>query len=326
MILIAFISYIYAAIIMSFFSFKLFQWMKKVRNKTVLLFAISGILLAVNLLSSLIYTQASLLGIDPNYTVIDHPGNDNRFLTSEPHYYYMYLLSSIFAFFSSWTASIFLLKSYYHRFPRILFWIIMIIPLFYFISQYSSVPIYLLQQLLIPSGQLILGYNILYTSSDAMGGILIGISFWLTGRRISNQKIKKYMYLSSCGYILLFTSNHLINITNLTYPPFGISGIPYVSLSSLLILIGIYSSAISIAQDDEIRRFIKKTIMDDGVVGIIGTAESYRQVEDKLVIATRKHNIDLEEASGIETTIPDDKIKEYIKIVLAETKKSDPNV
>jgi hypothetical protein len=66
--------------------------------------------------------------------------------------------------------------------------------------------------------------------------------------------------------------------------------------------------------------------MDDGVVGIIGTAESYRQVEDKLVIATRKHNIDLEEASGIETTIPDDKIKEYIKIVLAETKKSDPNV
>ncbi len=177
LILIALISYIYSAIVMSFFSFKLFQWMKRIRNKTVLLFDISGILLTVNLLSSLIYTQASLLGIDPNYIVIDHPGNDNRFLTSEPHYYYMYLLSSIFAFFSSWTASIFLLKSYYRRFPRILFWIIMIIPLFYFISQYSPVPIYLLQQLLMSSGQLILAYNILYTSSDAMGGILIGISF-----------------------------------------------------------------------------------------------------------------------------------------------------
>jgi hypothetical protein len=110
LILIALISYIYAAIIMSFFAFKLLQWMKKVRNKTVLLFAISGILIIVNLLSSLIYTQASLLGIDPNYIVIDHPGNDNRFLTSEPLFYYMYLISSIFAFFSSWTASIFFVE------------------------------------------------------------------------------------------------------------------------------------------------------------------------------------------------------------------------
>jgi hypothetical protein len=36
----------------------------------------------------------------------------------------------------------------------------------------------------------------------------------------------------------------LINITNLTYPPFGIVGIPYVALSSVLIFIGIYSSAV----------------------------------------------------------------------------------
>ena len=118
----------------------------------------------------------------------------------------------------------------------------------------------------------------------------------------------------------------MINITNLTYPPFGISGIPYVSLSSLLIFIGVYFSAVFIAQDDEIRRFIKKTIIDEGIVGFIGTAESYRQVENKLVIATKEHNIDLEETSGIDTTIPDDKIKEYIKIVLSETKKSDPNI
>jgi hypothetical protein len=326
LILIASISYFYAVIIMSFFTIKLIQWLRKAKNKTVLLYVISGILLIVNLMSSLVYTHASLAGIDSNYIVIDHPGNDNRFLTSDPHFYYMYLVSSIFSFFSSWIASIFLLKSYYRRFPRVLFWVIIIIPLIYFISQYNPLPIYLLQQFLTSPAELIFDYNILYTFSDAMGGILIGVSFWLTGRRISNQKIKKYLYLSSCGYILLFTSNHLINITNLTYPPFGISGIPYVSLSSLLIFIGIYFSAIFIAQDDEIRRFIKKTIMDEGIVGFIGTAESYRRVEDKLVTATKEHNIDLEETSGIETSIPDDKIKEYIKIVLLETKKSDSDI
>ena len=107
-----------------------------------------------------------------------------------------YLISSIFSFVSSWIASIFLLKSYYHRFPRFLFWIIMIIPLIYFISQYNPLPIYLLQQFLTSPAELIFDYTILYTFSDAMGGILIGVSFWLTGKRISNLKIKKYLYLS----------------------------------------------------------------------------------------------------------------------------------
>jgi hypothetical protein len=118
----------------------------------------------------------------------------------------------------------------------------------------------------------------------------------------------------------------LINITNLTYPPFGISGIPYVALSSLLIFIGIYSSAVFIAQDDEIRRFIKRSILDEGIFGHIGTAENYRQVENKLISATKKHSVSLEETSGIETTIPEEEIKEYIKTVLLETGKSDSSI
>src|SRR5262249_27451891 len=137
---------------------------------------------------------------------------------------------------------------------------------------------------------------------------------------------RKYLYLSSCGYILLFTSNHLINITNLTYPPFGISGIPYVALSSLLIFIGIYSSAVFIAQDDEIRRLIKRSILNEGIFGHIGTAESYIQIENKLINAAKKQSVSLQQTSGIETTIPDEEIKNYIKTVISETRKSDSSI
>ncbi len=81
-----------------------------------------------------------------------------------------------------------------------------------------------------------------------------------------------------------------------------------------------------IAQDDEIRRLIKRSILNEGIFGHIGTAESYRQVENKLISAAKKQSVSLKETSGIETTIPEEEIKEYIKTVLSETRKSDSSI
>ena len=81
-----------------------------------------------------------------------------------------------------------------------------------------------------------------------------------------------------------------------------------------------------IAQDDEIQRLIKRSILNEGILGHIGMAESYRQVENKLISTAKKQSVSLKETSWIETTIPDEEIKEYIKIVLSETRKSDSSI
>lgn len=320
--IIAMISYLYAILVLCIFSLKLLQWLKRGWSITMILYIVSSIILAINLAASLIYTQTSLADYSMTSVVIDHPGNENRLLPASAVLFYIYFISSIASFLSSWFASIFLLRGYYRKSIHFLFWPFVIVVLLYFISQYTPASVYVLRQFLTRPFELILAYDVLYTASDAIGGILIGISFWIIGKKIGDYKIKKYLYICGCGYVLIFTSNYLINVNGLTFPPFGIYGIPFVALSSFLIFIGIYSSALFIAQDDEIRKFIKRTIIGQGIVGFIGTAESYRQMENRVVNAAKKHSKRIEEESGIEPTIEEDEMKKYIKTVISEIEKS----
>ena len=63
------------------------------------------------------------------------------------------------------------------------------------------------------------------------------------------------------------------------YPPFGLPTICYVGLASYLILVGIYSSALSVANDVVLRRSIRKSVQENSnLLGHIGEA----QFEDQL--------------------------------------------
>jgi hypothetical protein len=62
-------------------------------------------------------------------------------------------------------------------------------------------------------------------------------------------EVKEYMTISAFGMMLLFTSNQPLGLTFLSYPPFGLATISFFGLASYLILIGVYSSAISVAND-----------------------------------------------------------------------------
>jgi len=66
------------------------------------------------------------------------------------------------------------------------------------------------------------------------------------------------MLISVYGLILLFVSNQAIFLVNYNYPPFGFAAISYVGFSCFLVMIGIYSVAISVGQDVELRKLIRK--------------------------------------------------------------------
>ena len=59
--------------------------------------------------------------------------------------------------------------------------------------------------------------------------------------------------LKGIGLVLLFASNQAIIFVNEPYPPYGFVSVLYVGLASYLVLIGIYSSAISISEDSKLR-------------------------------------------------------------------------
>ena len=62
------------------------------------------------------------------------------------------------------------------------------------------------------------------------------------------------MIVSSYGFALLFISNQAIVLVSAPYPPFGLATISFTGLSSFLVTLGIYSSAVSLAHDAKLRR------------------------------------------------------------------------
>jgi hypothetical protein len=319
-VLLSTVSYCTAIFVIITFSFRFFSWAINDRGKSTVLYAISAIFILVNLTSSLIYEHISLSQTVTSFDIRDHSGNDNKRLVKNL-LFDIYLSSTILVFLSNWLASLFLLKNYFQKLPKTLYWTIFAIPLIYFISQYSPFAATFLQQTIVNPIQVIYAYTIIYTVNGVIGGVLIGMSFLIASRKINDDKIKNYLYFATIGYVLLFSGNNIINISILSYPPFGFSGIPYVSLSSYLIFIGVYASALQIAHDNKVRRFIKKEIKEDLILHKMGTQEMYRETQDKILRVSERASREVEEDTGVKPELNDDEIRQYVEDVLSEVRK-----
>jgi hypothetical protein len=89
--------------------------------------------------------------------------------------------------------------------------------------------------------------SVIFTVSKVAGEVLFGTAFWLIARTIKRGNIvRQYLIIAAIGLVLLFTSNQASLLINTPYPPFGIITTSVMGLSSYLVLIGIYSSAISV--------------------------------------------------------------------------------
>jgi hypothetical protein len=125
-----------------------------------------------------------------------------------------------------------------------------------------------------------LTYTLVFSASKPIGGILFGIAFWIVSKGLSHRRVKDYMIISGYGLLLLFTANqHQVLLLN-PYPPFGLPTISYIGLASYLVLVGVYSSALSVANDAELRRSIRKSVQENSdLLGNIGEAQFENQLK-----------------------------------------------
>lgn len=78
-------------------------------------------------------------------------------------------------------------------------------------------------------------------------------------RTISHRSVaRNYLIISAYGIVLLFTSDQAILLATAPYPSFGLPTVTFMGLSAYMLLVGFYSSAISVAQDQKLRESIKK--------------------------------------------------------------------
>jgi hypothetical protein len=93
-------------------------------------------------------------------------------------------------------------------------------------------------------------------------------------------------------------------------------------ISSLLI--GIYHSAISVAHDTKLRRYViqsKKSVEKQlGFLGSIGSSEMEQEVQKRVETVTKNFVDKIERDTGIPPSLDENEIREYIQMIIRERK------
>ncbi len=316
------ISYMLTVIMMGILSQRFFSWFKSNRSSVVLLYGLSSTTLAINAGFTVVLVCFILLG--KPQVAVPHVGANFPALIPGSVIYILnqlYTISSIVSFILTWVATAVLLHHYSQTLGRVKYWIIVVLPLVYFLSQFLSLFLNLLLPLL-QSDPIFFAilFTFIFSLSNAAGGIFFGIAFWTMAKSIKRSNIvRDYLTISAYGIVILFISNQAIVLTSIPYPPFGIATITFTGLASYLMLVGIYSSAISVSQDVKLRQSIRKILVKESkLLDSIGTAQMQQEIQRRVMRITKEHQGSMEEETGVQSSLNEEDIKEYLDEVMQE--------
>jgi hypothetical protein len=319
------ISYASSAILMALLSQRFLSWFKLNGDSLMLFYGLSSAALSINIGLSLILVSVLLQPL-PEEVPSTHtstnpppfiPGSTTDILNSA------YLVSSVVSFILTWIATALLLSHYSRKFGKLKYWIIISLPLVYFLSQFVSLSLNLFAPLL-SSDPIFYGIllSVVFIISRAAGGILFGVAFWTMSRRIyGGSVVRDYLIVSAFGFALLFVSNQAIVLINVPYPPFGLVTISFMGLSSYMILVGIYSSAISVSEDSKLRRSIRSLALKESkLLDSIGIAHMEQELTKRVLTLAKDQSYSMTEQTGIQSSLTEDDMKQYVEEVLKEIK------
>jgi hypothetical protein len=231
----------------------------------------------------------------------------------------VFAIFHVFSFLSLWASTVLLLHTYSQKLGKAKFWVIISIPLALYVSVFVTITPFVQSFPNANSSTFriadVLGYIVPAISSS----ILFGLPFWMIARTMNyDNSLKDYLIIASSGLVLLqlaWTGNVILA----SYPPFGFASVSFVGLSSYLILMGIYSSTISISTDQKLRKSIKKYVIEEyRVLDSIATAQMEQDIQNIVVKVVEANLGKTKERTDIEALIKEEDVREYLHDVLSE--------
>jgi hypothetical protein len=222
--------------------------------------------------------------------------------------------TSLAPYILTWAGTALLLSYYYKRKTGKLnftFWVIISVPLILYLvgsglifSLPSDIPYRFY-------------FRLLFRAGTIGSSVLFGLAFFITSRKLTAAKVKDYLMISAIGIIIIGIANE-ISALQQTY---GAAAHSLVLLASYLFSIGLYSSAASIAQDINLRQSLRKSVeQQSNMLDNIGTSQMEQEVRKKVVKVMKDLSYQTEEKTGIQTSLEEQDIKEYLNKAIAEVK------
>jgi hypothetical protein len=295
------------------------RWSRIKKNFVVLLYGLSSVAIIANLVLLLVISDLALFHLPSIRT----PQSDQNLPLADPNTVEgsMQLLvgmSAVVYFILLWVSTAFLLHSYSQSMGKVKFWAIMIFPLASFIIQFLVV---------IPYWAANPQENIIYvvlgqTLPGLASGVLFAIPYWTISRSLHPSALSNYMIIAGIG-IILFQFSTTAGVYWGPYPAFGLFSVSLTGLACFFMLLGIYSSAISAAQDSTIRRKINTAVVQESeILGSIGVAEMERTLLKKVRELVRDNSDQFYEETGMQPSpVTDQEMMSYVHAAVTEVKK-----
>jgi hypothetical protein len=334
-----------AILFFGFRTYKFLSWFKSSVNRRhnimILAFAVSSMLLCISMIeTTAINTKVLVFSRPPSIDPDFHSSNSmaSRHLSKIENiiHLYVFLVPQVTAIAIAETVAVaFFLRYFKDRVGRAIFWTIIILPPFLFlfgifapqlIKSTASEFVYMDPSFLI--------FRVIGTAGWVLADFVIAYAYILVAKNLGHQttssrnKIINYLIIAAVATILISpTTNNWI--TNNSYPPFGAIQRAFLVLASFLFSLGIYSVALSVAQDAELRQLARKYAKEYALLGTLGNAQENADIMRKIVKHIHQHADAMEKESAVESSMLDDnEVRQYIDLAIRETrgKKDDRTV
>jgi hypothetical protein len=224
-------------------------------------------------------------------------------------------IASAIAYVLTWIGTVKMLYPYLKKLGKIKFWTIMGAAMIYYLIIF---PLFILGYFT-PSENVDAMTNILIFSMAAiLSGIIFGAAFLSIARPLRKDSLRKHMIISAYGFVLFYIAG-TATAAQAAYPPYGIVAVSFTGLSCYLIYVGLYSSAITVSQDTALRLSIRKSLVEQAkFLDSMGIAYMEQKLQSTVLSIAKKHVDALTKKTGVEASMTENDIKEYMAMVMDE--------
>jgi hypothetical protein len=245
--------------------------------------------------------------------------------------FYLSVLVLLASYMLFWIGSVLHLRNYSKKRSRVKYWLLALIPAVAFpttlaISIGAEASVSTDDSDQSASAESVIMYRVVAILSALASFIMNGFVYFMMSK---NVHATTYGRTSSIQYYLLFAGFGVMTLgisiavpTFATFPPFESVPRSFMSVASYLYSIGLYSSAISLAEDTSLRQSIRKLAFESRLLDGIGKAQMEVELQNKVLAITKTHSDSLAEKTGIESSLSEQDVKDYLEQILEELRSS----
>jgi hypothetical protein len=294
-LLILFSSFVPSVLFILLLVVLLVRWFRSSKNFMIIAYAISFSIVCIYLVLSIVYVNVQYTSTSEwikakslHSTLVNSSVSDLSFsfgVTLDA----LSLLSFVFV----WIATVALLRQYRNKIGKTRFWVIIMIPLIYFLFPFETYFANFSEAML--SGSPVIFsviYILLFSATKQVGGILFSIVFLTAATKIKQPNLQNSLIIAAIGIAIVFSSLEINSLLYAAYPPYGVLTIMLLPVGSYSLFMGLFASARLASQDKKLRReFFQSAEKQLAFLQTLGKVQMEKELEKSLKSILKRSSV-----------------------------------